>query len=231
MKKNLLIIGFLCFAGYSYGQQINIVSANETVEKIQRTGLKVHLNHPESEVSDGWKDYLRKFGKVESSGHNYVVNEGKVSSISNKPVRLVSKVEQDGKNESYVFLAVDNGKDYITAGDPQYLATQQFLKDFAIKMHKNVWGDKVEDAEKIVSTAQRDFDKKVDKDKDLNKAIEKSKQNVIDYQKKIEAEQAKQVELGKQVVENKKAIESSAVELEKAKKEHEAMKTKLGEIK
>jgi len=231
MKKTLFLFITLFFIQLSKGQEINVVSANETVDKIQRTGLKIHLTQSESHVADAWENYLKKFGRVESSRNNFVVNEGKVASISNKPIRIVSRVAEEGKNESYVFLAIDNGKDYITAGDPQFPAAQQFLKDFALKINKENWADKLTEAEKLLNSAQKDLDRKNDKDKDLNKSVEKSKQNVIDYQKKIENEQSKQVDLGKQIVENKKAIQASALEVEKAKKDVDLIKQKMGDIK
>ncbi len=231
MKKTLIIIISVFFVQITKGQQTDVISANETVEKIQRTGLKTHLSQSESNVADAWESYLKKFGRVESSKNNFIVNEAKVASISNKPVRIVSKVAEEGKSESYVFLAIDNGKDYVTIGDPQYAAAQQFLKDFALKINKDNWADKLAAAEKILNSAQRDLDKKNEKDKDLNKSVEKSKQNVIDYQKKIENEQNKQVDTGKQIVENKKAIQAAAFEVEKAKKDLDLIKQKMETIK
>jgi predicted RNase H-like nuclease (RuvC/YqgF family) len=207
-----------------------VSSHNENIGKVQRTGLKISVAFSEKRVKDAWENYLKKFGKVSSSKGVFEMEVAKIPSISAQPIRIVSKVSEESNSSAYVFCAFDLGTGYITSADSHYGAAEKFMKDFVLKVYRDEYGEQIAAAEKVLNTNIRNQEKLVEKDNDWNKEIQNNQQDIVDLEKKIQEKKAKIVELNQQIETNKTTKLKAAEETDRARKQVEQMKAKLGEI-
>jgi hypothetical protein len=229
MKKIVYLI-LVVLALPAFAQRVGVSGATENIDKIQRTGLKTVIDFDRKKVADAWESYLRKYGKVSSSKNIFTMEAAKITTISDRPVRIVSKVESDGKDKSYVFYAIDAGSAYITSGDSRYGAAEQLLKDFAIKMYKDAYGDQVGEAEKVYNAALKSQTKLTEKDKDMQKDIQNANNDIAEMEKKIEEKKKNITDWTAQIENNKVAKVKAAEEVDRTKKIVDQMKLKMGEI-
>lgn len=230
-KSIFLMLSLLVYSSYSTTAQTQpVVSNTEMIGKVQRTGLKTSITFSEKKVENAWKDYLKTFGKVSSSKDELIVGTAKIPKISDKPIRLISKVAKESDNSAYIFCVFDMGVGYITNEDNRYGSAEEFMKDFALKMYRDEYGEQIKDAEKIFTNAQKDEEKLIEKDVDWAKEIQRAKQDITDMENKIQERKAKIVDLEKQIEENIATKKRAAEEKERNRIIVEEMKMKLGEI-
>ena len=225
---------FVSFSLFAQRPTISVTPGSEIINKIQRTGLKTYVSFDDNKTGNAWADYLRKNnkgkGRVESSKNTYTMETITIPSISEKPIRMMSVVQQDEKDKSFVFAAFDLGSGYINSADSHYATAEKFMRDFALKMYRDEYGNQLDDAEKAFLAAQKAQQKLADKEQSMQKDIQNSNQDILDMQKKIEDKKQKIADLTKQIEDNKIAKQKAADETDKTKKAFEQMKSKLGDI-
>jgi hypothetical protein len=233
MKKiTCLFLFLIVITANAQRPNITVASGSETVDKVQRAGLKTFVSFDKKKVADAWEEYLRKNAKCKTESSKGVITAEKatIPAISNMPIRIISKVDDNGKNEAFVFAAFDVGSGYVTSGDSRYAAAERFMRDFVVKMYRDEYGDQLGNAEKAYLAAQKTQEKLAEKEKDWQKEVVDSNKDIADMQKKIEEKKQKIAELNKQIEDNKINKQKAADETEKTKKAYEQMKAKLGEI-
>ena len=68
------------------------------VDKSKKEGVYTFVNTQEKYAKASWKAYLSKFGKViEGKNGSYSSSDIKISSISDNPLIVVSKVSEENK--------------------------------------------------------------------------------------------------------------------------------------
>jgi hypothetical protein len=233
MKKVLLLL--LVMAGLRVSaQKIEVSGATETVGKTEHVGLKTVLTGNASDVADAWKDYLKTFrgkGKVEDSKKMFTNEAAEIKTLSEKPVRVVSKVDDSGKGQSMVFCAFDLGTGYVNSADSHYGAAEKFMRDFAVAYYKKTMGSELADAEKGFAAATRLMEKKAAEEADLKKDLDNNQKQLTDLQKKIEDNKRDRENLLRKTEENKVEKEKAIKEAEKSRLALETVKAKMGEIK
>ncbi len=232
LKSIFLMLPLMVYGScLSIAQTQVVMPHNEMIGKTQRTGLKTSIDFSEKKVESAWKDYLKTFGKVASSKNELTVTAAKVSQISDKPIRLISKVVKESNDRAYVFCVFDMGAGYITREDRRYELAERFMKDFALKMYRDEYGEQIKEAEKTFANAQNTEKKLIEKDEEWAKEIQKARQSIIDMENKIQEARAKIIDLEKQIIDNKSTKAKAAEEVEQNRIVVEQMKVKLGEIK
>lgn len=231
-KSIFLMLSLLIYSHYSSTAQTQtVVNHAEMIGKTQRTGLKTSVAFSERDVERAWKDYLKNFGRVSSRRGQFTMSSAKIPIISEKPIRIISKVAEESDKSTYIFCAFDMGAGYITNRDSRYSSAEGFMKDFAIKMYRDEYGEKIEDAEKTFANAQDTEKKLIEKDEEWAKEIQEARRDIIDMENKIQETRAKIIDLEKQIIDNRTNKMRAAEEVQQNKIIVEQMKVKLGEIK
>jgi hypothetical protein len=229
MKKYLLALLFCTIVTSIQAQKINVLSAEENIQKINRQGFKTTLKLPEKTIARAWEDYLEEFGKVESSKGVYTVPSAKIKTLSEKPVHIISKVTED-KNGTTVFYAIDLGNSFVTQQSSQASSAQKFLQDFAMKAYQDEFGDELKSAEKELASALKQQERRSQETENLLKDIERKKEEQKTLQQKLEDNKKDLEKLEKQVASSKKDQTESVSEVEKHKKAVEDVKQKYSSI-
>jgi chromosome segregation ATPase len=229
MKKYLLALLYCTLVTSIQAQKINVLSGEENIQKINRQGFKTTLKLSEKTVSRAWEDYLKDFGKVESSKGVYTVPTARIKTLSEKPVHIISKIAED-KNGTTVFYAIDMGNAFITQQSSQASEAQKFLQDFAIKVYQQEFGDELKSAEKELASALKQQERRTQETENLLKDIERKKEEQKTLQQKLEDNKKDLEKLEKQVTSSKKDQTESVAEVEKQKKAVEEVKQKFSSI-
>jgi predicted RNase H-like nuclease (RuvC/YqgF family) len=229
MRKYFLALLYCTIISSVQAQKINVFSAEENIQKINRQGFKTTLNLSEKTVAQAWEDYLKDFGKVESSKGVYTMPAAKIKTLSEKPVHIISKIAED-KNGTTVFYAIDLGNAFVTQQTSQASQAQQFLQNFAMKAYQQEFGDELKSAEKELAIALKQQERKIQETESLLKEINRKKEEQQTLQKKLEDNKTDLEKLEKQVVSTKKDQTEFLSKVEKHKKAVEDIKQKFSSI-
>lgn len=227
-----LLIVFSCLGLTINGllaQKILISSHSEIIGNIPRTGLKTSIAFSPKKVADAWENYIKKYGKVSSPKGIYEVETAKIPAISDRSIRLVSKIVEEA-NTAYVFCSFDLGAGYISPKDSQYIFAEKFMKDFALKTYQDEYGEELATAEKTFNNAQKNQEKLIEKDTNWAKQTQSMEQEIADMERKIQERKIKIIEVNRQIEENKNTKVKAADEVERSRRMVEQIKVKLGGV-
>jgi hypothetical protein len=236
MKKICSIISFLSVfllvQQVLLAQQEAVVSGEKTIEKMNRSGLQTSTRMEERFVTEVWENYLRKQGRVSSARRVYTVENAKIPAISDKPVRIISTVEEN-KGTVTVFCAFDLGNAYVTRGSPQYVAAEYFMKQFVGQLYEEERNERLKGAEKALADATRQQEKRLSEGEGLTRAQTRNRDEKANLEKKLEENRQEAARLIQEVETNKRDQQTAAQEVEKKRRAVEEVKARyafLGKI-
>jgi hypothetical protein len=176
-RMKIYVCLFLLYAGLAVpatAQQNPVQPAEKTIQKTPRRGLQTTIQMDESLVNDTWESYLRKFGRVESSKRVYTMENAKIPALSDKPVRVISTVEEN-KGTCTIFCAFDLGSAYVTSGSSGYAAAESFMQQFIRQVYEAERDAKLRVAEKALAEAVRGQEKRTNEGESLVRAQERNR--------------------------------------------------------
>lgn len=127
--KRFILASVLIFSSISlFGQ---VFTGMDEIEKAKKEGFYTYINSEEKYVIESWKNYLKKFGKVEAGrGGAINVYQAKIADISKDGVTLLSKTSEE-KNKTKLFVSIATGPDtYIQNGHEKYRDASDWLEEF-----------------------------------------------------------------------------------------------------
>ena len=126
-----LLIGIFIFITYA-PLSAQIFSGLAEIDKAKKEGFYTYLNTEEKNVTNAWKDYLKKTGTVDVGRAGSIrVDQARISSISDNPINLLSIITED-KNKIKLFVSMRMGTDnYIQTGHEKFKEASQWLEEFA----------------------------------------------------------------------------------------------------
>lgn len=221
MKK---IVTALFSAGLFLTSLAQKVEVNESFESFsvgkQPAIVAIFQHNDKNEVEKEWKSYIKGFKpeNVSDKKNEYFFDNVKFSSLGNNPVDVHSVVMQKDE-EMRLMVCFDLGGAYANSGShsKEMRYFKDLVKDFAIKMTKEYYDDKVKEATKALTKLS---DKQADLEKD-NKDLEK---DIVDYNDKIKKAQEK-------IEQNKKDIETKKTEVAAQQKVLDELKGKQSNVK
>ena len=154
--KKLSILFFLTFCTISASAQV--FTGMSEIDKSKKEGVYTFVNTQEKYAKASWKAYLSKFGKViEGKNGSYSSSDIKISSISDNPLIVVSKVSEENKKVK-LFISIATASDeFIQTGHAKISEASTWIEDF-IKIVDLEEGVRVEEnklTELIVAQAKK----------------------------------------------------------------------------
>jgi len=219
---------FLLYAGLvapAAAQQNPVQSAEKTIQKMPRRGLQTTIQMDESLVNDTWESYLKKFGRVESSKRVYTMENAKIPALSDKPVRVISTVEEN-KGVCTIFCAFDLGSAYVTSGSSGYAAAESFMQQFIRQVYEAERDAKLRAAEKALAEATRSREKRTNEGESLVRAQERNRNEKANLERKLGENKQEAEQLVKDVDTNKREQQAAAQEVEQKRRAVEEVKAK-----
>lgn len=228
MKKNIVILLTLLFAGLVQAQKVTVNQTDQKVNKITRPGAAVYLELDEKTVSNLWKKQFKDFGKVSTSGGDYYIEAATVPGI-NSIVRTISRVEKSGKG-TMVWMAVDMGDEWAQSGGAGWGAIEKILHNFGVTAYKEDIMEQIADAEKALGKTVKDQEKTIKDGENLQSDFEDNAEEKIRLENALKDNAAKKQQLTQDIEQNKKDKERMAGEVDKMKKAVDVVKQKLNQV-
>lgn len=229
MKKSIFTFLITLITSISFAQQVVVSEANMEINKVSRPGLETSLDLDKKIVKDEWKKFLKEFGKVETSGNEFIIKEAKIPSISPSPVSIVSTVEK-GKKGTTVFIAIDMGDKWITRSTSSYVPAEKLLHDFGVTAYKNEINEQIKEAEKELKKAEKAKEKSEKEGEDLSNKLNKNRDDKIKLENDLKKNEEDKIQLEKDIDANKKDQENKKDDLNKAKDSLDKIKSKLDKV-
>lgn len=137
--KKFILVSVLIFSSVSlFGQ---VFTGMDEIEKAKKEGFFTYINSEEKFVIESWKNYLKKFGKVEvGRGGTINVYQAKIADVAKEGVTLLSKTSEE-KTKTKLFVSIATGPDtYVQNGHEKYREASDWLEDFVkiINLEENV---------------------------------------------------------------------------------------------
>lgn len=223
MKKFALLILFVASVVMAQAQKPIVVTESEQiVDKIRRVGLSTVIEVDDKLVDKMWKDKLKDFGKVKSSGSEYFIEVANVPGVSSRCV--VTSVVEKVKGGTKVWWSIDMGTQHVSKGSAGYSGAEKILYNFAVEVYREEIQEQIDEATDALEDAQKDLDKEVKEGEDLVDDIADNKETI----KKLQEEN---VQLEKDVEQNKQDQKALQEVIKTRQAELEKVKEKLTQVK
>ena len=230
MRALLIFCMSVVISTVSFSQTVTVTESEKVVQKITRTGLGILVKLPAKEVEKAWKNQLKEFGKVETSGKDYIVNVANVSSVSSRTVRIVSKIESTGKG-TLIWWAIDLGDKWVKSGGTGYNSAADILKKFGKKCYLDDIQDQIDDAEKNLEKTVKEQEKTVRAGENLQGDLVNNGKEKETLEKKLVDNKEEKVQVEKDIDLNKTDQANMVTKVDEAKKAVEVVKKKLQGVK
>ncbi len=228
MKKNIIILLALLFAGIVQAQKVTVNQTDQKVNKITRPGAAIYLELDEKTVSNLWKKQFKDYGKVSTSGGDYFIEAGTIPGI-NSIVRTISRVEKSGKG-TMVWMAVDLGDEWAQSGGRGWAAIEKALHSFGVTAYKEDIMEQIADAEKALDKTVKVQEKTMKEGDNLQSDFEDNAEEKIRLENALKDNAAKKQQLTQDIEQNKKDQERMVGEVDKMKKAVDVVKQKLNQV-
>lgn len=130
-----LVIVFITFIlhTYAFGQ---VFSGTADMEGTKKQGFYTYLNTDEKYALIAWKEYLKKFGTIESGkSGSYIIQKATITPISTDPLTLFSTISE-GKNKVKLFISIATGpNNYIQTGHEKFRDASNWLEEFVSQLN------------------------------------------------------------------------------------------------
>ncbi len=219
--KRFILASVLIFSSISiFGQ---VFTGMDEIEKAKKEGFYTYINSEEKYVIESWKNYLKKFGKVEAGrGGAINVYQAKITDIGKDGLTLLSKTSEE-KNKTKLFVSISTGPDvYIQNGHEKYREASDWLEDFVkiinleedVRTQEKALNDLISTKTKQQKAAERMI-RELDSNKRQTELLTKRLEETKVEKEKILANQ-EQNKLDQKA--NEEAIIQQALKFEAAKK-------------
>ena len=142
MKKLFIL---LIFSLSAFQVNAQVFTGMSEIDKSKKEGVYTFVNTQEKFAAASWKAYLSKFGKVTEGKNGTFSSTGiVVSSISEKPLVVASKVYEENKKVKLFISIATGGDEFVQTGHPKLAEASAWIEDF-LKMVDLEEGVRVEE--------------------------------------------------------------------------------------
>jgi hypothetical protein len=200
--KHILFISTLVISSFSQAQEVRVSEENVEFLDGKHNALVVSIPYGNKDViEDELKSEMKDWGgKYNNSKGVYTAIQGSMKAMGDKKFDGYAKIIGEGENMKVAF-AVDLGGAYLTKSNhhEQYKVIEKRVLDFGREAAKECVMKELEAETKILKSLEDDKS-------DLEKSIERSKNDIEDYKKKIE-------EAEKSISENESKVSTKTGEI------------------
>ena len=208
MKKILTLLVNLFGFAVLQAQTVTIAPATEFIQTGDFKGIKTLLYLDEKTVVKEWKEFLKKYGKVESpkGGKNtYTVAIARMPNVSFMPVVATSKIIS-GDGATTIFYAIKLDTAFITdPKHPKYPIPRDLLHDFGVRMYREQVNREIAAAEKELDSRTKKHAQLIRKGESLRRDVEQNKQNKVDYGNQLVKNRNDSIQLVRDIATNQTA--------------------------
>jgi len=220
--KKISILFFLTFCTISASAQV--FTGMSEIDKSKKEGVYTFVNTQEKYAKASWKAYLSKFGKViEGKNGSYSSSDIKISSISDNPLIVVSKVSEENKKVK-LFISIATASDeFIQTGHAKLSEASTWIEDFikivdleeGVRVEENKLTELISAQAKNTKQAERLLRELDSNQRQINNLEERLKEAKIEKEK-ILTNQV-QNKLDQKSKEDEIAVQKTAVDAAKQK--------------
>ncbi len=221
MKKIAVLLFLSVFAFQASAQ---VFSGMSEIDKAKKEGVYTFLSTQEKFARASWKAYLSKFGKViEGKNGSFSSSDIMITSISDKPLIVVSKVSEENKKVK-LFVSIATGTDeYIQTGHAKLSETSTWIEDFikiveleeAVRVEENKLAELISAQAKNSKQAERIIRELDSNARQINNLEERLKEAKIEKEKILTNQVQNKVD--QKTKEEEIATQKTAVETAKQK--------------
>lgn len=220
--KKISVLFFLTFCTISASAQV--FTGMSEIDKSKKEGVYTFVNTQEKYAKASWKAYLSKFGKViEGKNGSYTSSDIKISSISDNPLIVVSKVSEENKKVK-LFISIATASDeFIQTGHAKLSEASTWIEDFikiidleeGVRVEENKLTELISAQAKNTKQVERLLRELDSNQRQINNLEERLKEAKIEKEK-ILTNQA-QNKLDQKSKEDEIAVQKTAVDAAKQK--------------
>ncbi|MCX2738686.1 DNA repair ATPase [Pontibacter anaerobius] len=230
--RGFILAILLLVVGVCQAQSVQVKEVEQEVLGVKRRGQQLSVQLDTKTVERSWKDYLgQKAGRVRVTKGVITVEEAKIDTISDVPVRLLSLVSSDAMG-SNVWWTLDFGTDYLSksATPKEYTAAEKFMRGFARKLYREDVFRQINAAEDVLQATKAEQDRVVKEANSLQLSIERNKQRRKELEQELvrNAEDLKQLEQEVQL--NRQKQELSRQRVQEMEQSVDAVRAKLLQV-
>lgn len=221
--KNLFSLFFLTL--FSFSASAQVFTGMAEVDKSKKEGVYTFVNTQEKYAKSSWKAYLSKFGKViEGKNGTYSSSVIQISSISDKPLIVVSKVSEENKKVK-LFISISTGTDeYIQTGHAKLSEASTWIEDF-LKMTELEEGVRVEENKLVeLTNAQAKNSKQAER---LIRELDSNQRQINNLEERLKEAKIEKEKILTNQVQNKLDQKTTETEISVQKLAVDAAKQKI----
>lgn len=221
--KNLFSLFFLTL--FSFSASAQVFTGMAEVDKSKKEGVYTFVNTQEKYAKSSWKAYLSKFGKViEGKNGTYSSSGIQISSISDKPLIVVSKVSEENKKVK-LFISISTGTDeYIQTGHAKLSEASTWIEDF-LKMTELEEGVRVEENKLVeLTNAQAKNSKQAER---LIRELDSNQRQINNLEERLKEAKIEKEKILTNQVQNKLNQKTTETEISVQKLAVDAAKQKI----
>lgn len=222
MKKQFILFIF-SFCVFQANAQV--FTGMSEIEKSKKEGVYTFVNTQEKFAAASWKTYLSKFGKVtEGKNGTFTSRDVVVSSISEKPLIVVSKVSEENKKVKLFISIATGGDEYVQTGHPKLTEASTWIEDY-LKIVALEEGVRVEEKKLAdLINAQAKISKQTDR---LIRELDSNQRQIKNLEDRLQEAKMEKEKILTNQVQNKLDHKSKEDEISLQKAAVEAAKQKI----
>lgn len=204
MKTQSIFLFVICFLSFSLMGQV--MEKDGSMSEGVQNALTLDLKGNKKLVEGQWKDFTKKFGKLErdKKTKEYFLRSVLIPAIDTEfPVTVVSKFEEfNDMTRGYFWFKQDERFLNSIDNEAEIVGADLFLRNFSIEVQKEYVTKELKEEEKKLKKLEKTLEKLVDKNKDLHKDIEKAediiRKSKSDIERNLKDQEAAQKEIDAQ---------------------------------
>lgn len=221
--KKLFILFIFSFCVFQTNAQV--FTGMSEIEKSKKEGVYTFVNTQEKFAAASWKTYLSKFGKVtEGKNGTFTSNDVVISSISEKPLVVVSKVSEENKKVKLFISIATGGDEFVQTGHPKLTEASTWIEDY-LKIVALEEGVRVEEKKLAdLINAQAKISKQTDR---LIRELDSNQRQIKNLEDRLQEAKMEKEKILTNQVQNKLDHKSKEDEISLQKSAVEAAKQKI----
>lgn len=219
MKITFILSLVFCFSLDVFSQKISIKERNESIGSGSHSAIVATIYEADaSDIEKAWKSLMKDYDAKVTMGGEIFADNAKIKGFDNT-CDVYARVKTTSDKEREIIVAVDLGGTYLSSGSHsvQFKKIENIVYDFAVKITKEAFSDRVKEAEKAYKRLVKDQQNLVGEKEQLLKDIENYKNKITQAEQEIQN--------------NEKLQEEKKSEIEKQGKAVEEVKDKLNSVK
>lgn len=231
MRNYLLAILATAYSVYGFAQKIEVKDVKMEVAGVYYSGMAVDVELEQKLVEGLWSKKLKEICKIKHTKGNYLAEKQPISIINYDSAAIYSRLTVIGASTRvFVYFDFDNDIKAKQRADDS-LKVRTWLRDFAVLAYRTDMDNQIEEADKAMNDAVRNYDKLLSAKANNQKRLEKNAAEKIKLEQQLKENAAEKIELEQKIKEQGLELEQKVQDISSLRKIAEEKRAKLTEIK